>query len=570
MPSGFTNIHYHRDREGILESEEIQAKAGVPDSEMPVFSNNESAARYYLSRALANAGLEAAEATRPEVAADFQLEAEREQPLMGTRAVRFQQTRASVPVFGATTAVKLDAPRELVSLDIERAEGLEGVSPMPALGPAEALKRIAKFSAVGAEALANVHPPSLTFFHDDEQDAWHLAYLFKQVPAAPAELRAGVATGEHRRYGLGPSLRGRYPELNYLVDAHDGAILFYYSAHPTLDKPTKCRGTDEDDLAQEFFGRMSPGGFAMSDPARAIRTFDLKFNDVEKTAQLEEPIQNPNANWLATNKAAVSAHVNATRVYDFYKGVLQRDSIDDRGMELVSVVNCTVPAEEKPPVWTNAMWWRSRIWYGQIRDSSGELRSFSRYLDIIAHELTHGVTETTANLVYRNQPGALNESFSDIFGVIICNWYAVGADSDPRTWKWEIGAGLGKGGLPLRDMRDPERTGHPAHMNDYLNLPVYKDYGGVHSNCSIHNKAAYNLLTAADDAGHLIFTPHDVAILYYYTLTDLGQLADFRKTLQVLISEAMTYYAGDEAERDHKVEVIKNAYAKVGIELVDS
>ena len=119
-------------------------------------------------------------------------------------------------------------------------------------------------------------------------------------------------------------------------------------------------------------------------------------------------------------------------------------------------------------------------------------------------------------------------------------------------------------------MRDPKRTGYPAHMDDYLNLPIYKDSGGVHINSNIHNKAAYNLLTATDDAGQLVFTPRDVAILYYYTLTDLGKLADFKKTLQVLITEAMTYYAGDEAERDRKIEAIKDAYAGVGIVLEDT
>jgi len=165
MPSGFTNIHYHRDSEGILESEEIRAKAAVPDSQMPVFANDESAARFYLSRALAREGLlEAAEADRPEIAPDFRLEEVREQPLMNTRTVRFQQTRASVPVFGATAVLKLDASRDLVSMDVERAEGPEDVSPMPALGPAEALRRIAEFTSVEIETLARVQPPALPIF----------------------------------------------------------------------------------------------------------------------------------------------------------------------------------------------------------------------------------------------------------------------------------------------------------------------------------------------------------------------------------------------------------------------
>lgn len=99
-----------------------------------------------------------------------------------------------------------------------------------------------------------------------------------------------------------------------------------------------------------------------------------------------------------------------------------RDGIDDRGMELISHVNCTMAAYETPLEWRNAQWWQKKMWYGQVKDAKGVLKSFSKYLDIIAHELTHGVTETTAGLVYCNQSGALNESFSDIFGILIRNW----------------------------------------------------------------------------------------------------------------------------------------------------
>ena len=466
--------------------------------------------------------------------------------------------------------VELDSKRELVSCDVERAEGAQGVPAMPALGPREGLAQIAEFAGVEIGTLASVQPPSLTFFHDDEHDAWHLAYYFRQVPAAPPVFVADVAGGEHRRHGLSPFPRLRYLEMNYLVDAHSGAVLFYFSAHPMLDVPSKCRGVDERGAVCEFWGRMAPGGFEMNDPVRNIRTFDMKLQDMDSAPVPSEPVGHASANWAATNGAAVSAQVNATRVYDFYKEVLKRDSIDDKGMALISVVNCTVPYEEKPPVWRNAVWWRNRMWYGQTLDSDGKLRSFARYLDVIAHELTHGVTETTANLVYCGQSGALNESFSDIFGVVIRNWYEVGADSDPRTWSWEIGSGLAAGHLPLRDMRDPKRTGDPDHMDKYKHLPDYHDHGGVHSNSNIHNKAAYNLLTATSDGGQPVFAAREIAILYYLALTRLGELADFKKVLQVLTDVAMTFYAGDEAERDHKVQVITEAYAGVGIKLADS
>lgn len=569
MPRGFTNVRYHRDREGLLESDEIRSPAAVPGLDVPAFSNDETAARFYLSRALAGEGLEGIETESPEVAPDFQLKEGREQPLTNTHTVRFQQTLSSVPIFGADAVVELDRSRELVYLNVERAEGTEAVSPMPTMGPAEALARIAELAHVESRMLSGVRPPGLMFFHQDDEDAWHLAYFFRHVPAAPPEFLADLASAEHHRHRLSPYPRLRYPEMNYLVDAHDGAILFYYSAHPMLDVPSKCRGVDENGAHCEFWGRMAPGGFEMNDPIRNIRTYDLQLQDMDTTPAPTEPVQHPNAQWAATNQAAVSAHVNATRVYDFYKGELKRDSIDDKGMALISVVNCAVPHEEPPPEWANAVWWQNRMWYGQARDGEGNLRSFAQYLDVIAHELTHGVTAATADLVYSRQSGALNESFSDIFGVIIRNWYEAGEESDPRTWNWEIGAGLGADGLPLRDMCDPKRTGDPDHMDDYQDLPIYEDSGGVHSNSNIHNKAAYNLLTATDGAEELAFSAREIAILYYLTLTRLSQLADFGKTLQVLTDVAMTYYAGDEAERDGKIQAIKDAYLGVGIELVN-
>jgi Zn-dependent metalloprotease len=263
-------------------------------------------------------------------------------------------------------------------------------------------------------------------------------------------------------------------------------------------------------------------------------------------------------------EAAISAHFNAWLVCDFFRSVLKRDGVDGKGMELISYVNCTSPNDEAPPEWNNAAWWKQRMWYGQSKDPNGKLRSFARYLDIIAHELAHGLTEFTADLAYFQQSGALNESFSDIFGVIISNWDRSQPDSggDTSQWKWEIGPGLGLGGLPLRDMKDPARTDKPAHMNAYLNTAA--DNGGVHTNSNIHNKAAYNFLTAKSPDGKAMFMPIDVAVLYYQTLIRLDKLATFKQTLRTLLNVSGVYYAGD-PRRQEKINAISAAYAAVGI-----
>jgi Zn-dependent metalloprotease len=172
--------------------------------------------------------------------------------------------------------------------------------------------------------------------------------------------------------------------------------------------------------------------------------------------------------------------------------------------------------------------------------------------------------EFTANLVYSKQPGALNESFCDIFGVIIRNWdwTQLQTGGDVGAWNWRIGDALGSGGGPLRNMQSPQVTGDPDHMRDYLKTST--DNGGVHTNSNIHNKAAYNFLVASDQNGQALFTPREVALLYYLTLQRLSRTSDFQSTLATLVNVAGTYFAG----RQNKAELlgaISGAYAAVGI-----
>lgn len=589
MASGFKNFHYHIAQSGgrsgleslgsrssaALESFGIESEvsAGAPE-----FSNDEAAARYYLRRLFIDeSGLESLAALgKPQTVPELRQVAVEDHPLTNSRLVRFKQEKNNIPVFGSNVIVELDEGRNFISADADIAD-VAGVSPMAKLSPTQALWRIGQFTGK-RKRLETVNAPELTFFFNENNGSWHLAYLFTKVSVSPPEFQEEPAAEELVGFGHGgPSPRFR-AEFDYLVDAHDGSILLYFSSHPMLDVPVKCRGVDENGEVQIFWGQNLGSGFAMNDPLRNIKTFDLNFGNIELTDIPNLPVNSSDSNWTDTNQAAVSAHLNATRVYDFYKSELKRDSIDDKGMELISVVNCTYPKNQLPPEWSNAAWMNNRMWYGQVKDTNGRLRSYSRYLDIIAHELTHGVTETTADLVYKNQSGALNESFSDIFGVIIRNWYEKGANSDVADWNWTMGTGLGHNGDALRDMKDPVRlkfsewflgtggTGfvsYPDHMDDYY--VITRDSGGVHINSNIHNKAAYNLLTIGDDLGNRVFTPREVALFYYLTLVRIGRLANFCKTLQVLVDVASTYYSGDPVELQGKVSAIKRAYEAVGI-----
>src|SRR5215204_1189595 len=155
--------------------------------------------------------------------------------------------------------------------------------------------------------------------------------------------------------------------------------------------------------------------------------------------------------------------------YDLYKNIYGRDSIDNNGMRLDSTVHYKREYD-------NAFWDGEQMVYG---DGDGELfNRFTIAIDVIGHELTHGVTQFEARLVYSQQPGALNESMSDVFGSLV-KQYSLNQTADQADWL--IGAGLlaaGVNGVALRSMKEPGTAYNdpvlgsdpqPGHMRDYVN-----------------------------------------------------------------------------------------------------
>ena len=179
--------------------------------------------------------------------------------------------------------------------------------------------------------------------------------------------------------------------------------------------------------------------------------------------------------------------------YDLFKTIYNRNSIDDNGMKLDSTVHYQKGYD-------NAFWNGNQMVYGDgDEDLPPDQQLFNRFtkaIDVVGHELTHGVTQFEANLTYFQQSGALNESFSDVFGSLVKQYHlqqsAVDAD-------WIIGEGLftanvaGKG---IRSMKAPGtayndpvlgKDPQPDHMKDYVNTS--SDNGGVHINSGIPNYA---------------------------------------------------------------------------------
>ncbi|MFJ8827090.1 M4 family metallopeptidase [Streptomyces sp. NPDC102467] len=249
------------------------------------------------------------------------------------------------------------------------------------------------------------------------------------------------------------------------------------------------------------------------------------------------------------------AYAGLGATFEVYLEKFTRHSIDGEGLPL----NATVHYSEG---YNNAFWNGEQMVFG---DGDGEIfLDFTLPVDVIGHELTHGVTQYTANLTYFGQPGALNESVSDVFGSLI-KQYTLGQTASEADWL--IGAGLlapRVTGVALRSMKAPGtaydddvlgKDPQPADMDHYVRTG--RDNGGVHINSGIPNHAFYILATAL--GGHAW---ERAGQIWYDTLTGGGlkqdcSFADFAKAT-VKASQAR-YGAGEEYQS------VLKAWEQVGV-----
>ena len=245
------------------------------------------------------------------------------------------------------------------------------------------------------------------------------------------------------------------------------------------------------------------------------------------------------------DESANEAYDGLGATWRLFHEVYGRDSLDDHGLPLLASVHYQRGYD-------NAFWNGDQMVFG---DGDGVVfRSFTDCVDVIGHELTHGLTQYTANLVYLAQAGALNESLSDVFGVLT-EQYQKGQTADAATWL--IGAGLftpSVKGVALRSMKAPgtayddPRLGkdpQPATMSGYRDMPHDDsgDNGGVHVNSGIPNHAFYLFATALQ--GHAWERAGQV---WYDTLVagKLPKDADFARFAGTTVAMATRRYgAGD-------------------------
>jgi Zn-dependent metalloprotease len=459
--------------------------------------------------------------------------------------VRLQQSLAGIPVWASDVYVHLGADGQVSSFNGSSRPTPQLSSLAPAFDAPSAIS-IARshMSTTGTPegVPANLSGPlryssptaQLVIWHDD----WNKPHLVWLVDA---------------RSGL------RY-DWQYFVDAQTGDVLDRYN-NVCFDGAQTANATDLNGASRTVNTYLSNGTYYLLDaaepmynagqssipqtPVGGIMGYDLRNNDLTAQATIYFTTSTNNT-W--TDPSAISAHYNAKVTYNYYRTAFGRNSIDDKGMSIYSIVHVTEGGQGMD----NAFWSGTLMCYG---DGNVVFKPLAGGFDVAAHEMTHGVTQYTAGLIYKNQSGALNESMSDAF--------AAALDSS----NWTIGEQVVKDLVDfpngtLRDLSNPHNGGanansaawQPANMSEFINTT--SDNGGVHGNSGIPNFAFYKTATAAS------MSHAKAAFIWYRALTKyMTSSAQFVDARIATENAAKDIYGNSSPE----LTAVQNAWTAVGV-----
>ncbi|HEX2893970.1 MAG TPA: protealysin inhibitor emfourin [Marmoricola sp.] len=290
--------------------------------------------------------------------------------------------------------------------------------------------------------------------------------------------------------------------------------------------------------------------------AAATKALRRTIHDAHHGSTLPGTVVRAEGDQPTSDDAVNQAYDALGDTWRLYEEVFGRNSIDGKGLPLVASVHYERNYD-------NAFWNGAQMVFG---DGDGTIfLGFTRSVDVIGHELTHGVTESTAALAYQGQSGALNESISDVFGSLV-KQRTLGQTADEADWL--IGADLlapGVKGVALRSMKAPgtayddPRLGkdpQPADMSGYVDTT--DDNGGVHTNSGIPNRAFY--LVAAAIGGRAWEAPGQI---WYDVLTgsDIRPDCDFATFAGLTVAAATTRYGA----KSEEAAAVADAWKTVGV-----
>ncbi len=478
---------------------------------------------------------------------------------LGMTHFRFRQMHQGVPVYGGEVLLHARDGR------VEWLNGRAFPSPeITSLSPELAEKRARE---IALEDLAG-----RTTLRELRESERHLAHN----PDAPGELiiyhHELDLQGERLvwRFRLVPNVLEHW---QYFVDAHTGEVINAFRASCTLaphdlyelpaTPPAVGQGQDLKGANRSLNTFEQNGAFFLidasrdmfnaaqstipDDPVGVIMTLDaLNTNPANDDFQAAFIVSNSNT-W--TDPTAVSAHYNAQVSYEYFFSRFDRNSINGSGGNVISLINVS---DQDGSDFDNAFWNGKAMFYGNGNQAFSS--PLAKSLDVGGHEMTHGVIQNTANLTYQNQSGALNESFADVFGVLIDDANFLLGEDVVNPAVYPTGA--------MRDMADPNNGGNslrdigwqPAHMNEFQDLSIDQDNGGVHINSGIPNRAFFLFISevGAQKAERVYYR----ALEMY--LTASSQFIDCRLAV---IQAATDLFGANSPE----VTAAANAFNQVGI-----
>lgn len=297
-----------------------------------------------------------------------------------------------------------------------------------------------------------------------------------------------------------------------------------------------------------------PSGVRQLTPGPPVRT----VYDTQGSESLPGQLVRKEGEPATGDPAADEAYDGLGHTHRLYAEAFGRNSVDGQGLPLDASVHFG-------KLYDNAFWDGNQMVFG---DGDGEIfQRFTRSLSVIGHELAHGVTQYSAGLVYRNQAGAINESLSDVFGVLVEQYVAQQTAAEAS---WLVGEGLFTGtvqGSALRSMKAPGtaydddvlgKDPQPDSMDSYVRTGA--DNGGVHINSGIPNRAFY--LVASELGGNAWETPGRI---WYDTLTggDLPKNATFTKFAKATAASALDLFGSESPEHD----AVRKAWETVKVRL---
>lgn len=451
---------------------------------------------------------------------------------LGQRHVRFAQTYQGIPVFGGQSITHTDLAGNLLSESGTAFSGIN-LSIKPGLSAGQAIAQARKELGYTGQFAEQPSAALVVLPLDNGQFALTYQVSLKVEDGTDA-------TAHHE----------------YFIDANSGAVAFYYDSlpHEFEAKPQLVAATGTGKSL--YSGTVSigtdlvSGVYNMRDTTRGnMYTTDMK----NRTSGNGTTFTDSDNTWgNSTNSdrasAGVDAHFGAAQTWDYYLNTFNRRGINGAGFTVLSRVHYGRN-------YNNAFWNGSNMTYG---DGDGATFTSLVSLDVAGHEITHGVTTNEANLTYNKESGALNESFSDIFGTMV-EYYT--GNVGGRTPDYFIGEDIyvpASTDPGFRNMKDPLEDGDPDNysIRNYQGTcspSSNNDNCGVHSNSGIQNNAFYLLAEGGTNrtSGLSVtgITRAKAGAIFYRALTIyLGPSSNFAAARAACLQSAADLYGANSAE----------------------